>query len=724
MRFVTAYNTKLQSNNYLLIQDQTNAYALFVTRKPSKASPPLALRPPRLAPLGDGPPRFTEGHEDRFDLSLRVGAVYDILRHKDTPTPLSIAIYGDWGSGKTTAMRWLEANLQDWNEQSREKGKLTVLPVWFAPWKYQDQEDVWRGLIGQVIVACLTKEDDVQTLYEDMKDFAVFLGRSFVSLLSGLKFTAGISQDIKAQFDGERIRELQGHVEAYFNPQNAYTNQFEHALNQWVDRHAGQKGERIVVFIDDLDRCMPEISLKVLEALKLYLDIPGLIFVVGVDRQVVDQLVQGHYERYGLSPDKSRYYLAKMFPVEVEVGPTDIQVEAYLGTLLSNNKQWNELSSKEQEIFQNVINHLADRSPREVRRLVDSALIRGAGARLYAEEKGSAATLTVAQGIQVYLTERVLAQPEHNRASLVRQQRGNLFFKSWSEIASADVERASASLPADLVRRLTAVEDSEHAKEASIGTTSMRRQPPERVLQDVPDAYRELVADPTFHPLLELLADAQLGQLLRLPWPEEAVALSQGSEPRSELAQIREAMARSLGISVEVLPTHDPKKIARLDLKGAEISDLSPLQGLTGLSVLIISGTPVSDLLPLQGLIGLSALYLSGTPVSDLSPLQDLDGLLELDLKGTQVSDLSPLQDLAGLHWLDLQGTEVRDLSPLQGLTGLEVVNLQGTQVSDLSPLQGLKSLKIVKISASNITRDELDRFRVVHPKTTIIIDD
>jgi Leucine-rich repeat (LRR) protein len=56
-------------------------------------------------------------------------------------------------------------------------------------------------------------------------------------------------------------------------------------------------------------------------------------------------------------------------------------------------------------------------------------------------------------------------------------------------------------------------------------------------------------------------------------------------------------------------------------------------------------------------------LYLSGTDISDLSPLAGLTGMHTLYLIGTKASDLSPLAGLTGLHTLELCGTEVSDAS-------------------------------------------------------------
>ena len=64
--------------------------------------------------------------------------------------------------------------------------------------------------------------------------------------------------------------------------------------------------------------------------------------------------------------------------------------------------------------------------------------------------------------------------------------------------------------------------------------------------------------------------------------------------------------------------------LEHLDLRNTQVSDLSPLAGLTNLRYLYLSRTQVSDLRPLAGLTRLRYLYLSGTQVEDLSPLAGL----------------------------------------------------------------------------------------------------
>ena len=103
------------------------------------------LKPPWLSIEPDQPLSAKTLGADDFDLGLRIDPIYDILRHPETKTPMAAAIYGDWGAGKTSAMKWLEGRLTDWNERaSRSHGprrarKISASPAAISP------GDIWPG---------------------------------------------------------------------------------------------------------------------------------------------------------------------------------------------------------------------------------------------------------------------------------------------------------------------------------------------------------------------------------------------------------------------------------------------------------------------------------------------------------------------------------------------------------------------------------------------------
>ena len=303
--------------------------------------------------------------------------------------------------------------------------------MWFFPWKYHSREDVWRGLISEVIIHSLKIENaDVSRAIKAAKQFGMFLGRSFLQVLSGAEVGTG-PQGAKVKLEG--IKDIPDIYRECVKPEKAFLNEFEDALRSWVEDTV-QDDKRLAIFIDDLDRCMPEVALEVLEALKLYLRIKNIIFIVGVDPKVVEDLVKRHYETLGLKDEKSTKYLQKMFQVEVDLGPSAEQIDTFMKEQLVEIGQWKDLEETVQDIFLERIKNLAENNPREVKRLINSALMLGAGAVMKEEREWK--NVKFEQGVQFFFIRRILRN--HDLAAKLRETPLNDFFVEWSKIACED----------------------------------------------------------------------------------------------------------------------------------------------------------------------------------------------------------------------------------------------------------------------------------------------
>jgi hypothetical protein len=424
--------------------------------------PEVALAPPEMTILADHPSKSAEESPDLLNLESRLAVVLDILRHRQTNCPITVAIYGDWGTGKTSAMRWLERQLQAWNKQSASDraGHCRVYPIWFDPWKYHTREDVWRGIISEVIlalfrVANLDRQNFVPRMVQAAKQFGAFLGKGFLHALAhtDIKLKAdALGSGGELSVKGEMFRDIYDEFDKASQPQKAFLNQFEDALKSWVQSFLDRKGniftERIALFIDDLDRCLPDVTLEVLEAIKLYLNIEPLMFVVGIDRTVVAAIVAKHYQENGL-PRKSEQYLDKIFQVEIQIPPSERQMHAFLNHQIafldeSSGGYWNRMLSGESEYktaLESGIRHLARYNPREIKRLLNSALLRGRAAAanpaLLTEFSGE--NLRFAQGVQVFLVQRIVRNKMSNASRLLLEQNALQWFERLSDFLRANL---------------------------------------------------------------------------------------------------------------------------------------------------------------------------------------------------------------------------------------------------------------------------------------------
>ena len=400
----------------------------------------FAHQPPKIAILSDHPARHSgeeiEYDRDLFGLESRLSSVFDILRHRNTRCPLTIALYGDWGTGKTSAMRWLENGLRNWNKlhSDERKNHPRVHPVWFDPWRYHSREEVWRGIIAEVILALfkvenLKRQDILPRMAAAAKKFGAFLGRGFLHALAGTEVelepeVVGTKAG-KVTFKGEALRDIWDEYDKAAHPEQAHLNQFEDTLASWVQdflpKTDGAFSERIAIFIDDLDRCLPDVTLEVLEALKLYLAIEPLVFVVGLDRNVVDAVVAEHYHKSGVEKIKARDYLNKIFQVEMTVPPSEEQMSGFMerqiGALnAATDGYWRETldATGYGNALESALRELARHNPREVKRLLNGALLRGRAAALARELDEKLGmdeyqrACRFAQGVQVLILQRLI----------------------------------------------------------------------------------------------------------------------------------------------------------------------------------------------------------------------------------------------------------------------------------------------------------------------------
>ncbi len=730
------------------------------------------LKPPEMTILADHAILHGDRREDdRLDLPPKLAAVFDILRNKSTQTPIAVAVFGGWGTGKSSAMRWLSDRLRQWSQQDEKKreGHAAIETVWFDPWKYQTREDVWRGLIAEVILACLEvgrpkPETKLQYIERAARQFGAYVGRPFLAALARIKIKANLGDkntaSVGGEISGEAFTAVLDELRKVRKPHTPYLNEFEGALKTWVEEFFPQTVKRgtprrLALLIDDLDRCLPAVSLQVLEALKLYLNIPGLVFVVGLDRAVLEAVVRTEHAKYGVSEEKSREYLGKMFQVQVDIPPTQAEAREFLTAQIgeldkASEYKWGRLldasspdvDGRNREIIESKIAVLGRDNPREIKRMLNSVLLRAWAAaendKLDPKAKGNAEqrrALRFAQGAQIFLVQRFLWRGLEREDLLLRDDVQE-FFVSWSEFvrkypdfkpweqdgcdATTRDAQSDDAVGVNVLQQDEASARKERYFKQADSTSGAEAAAPET------KEYAELRAK---EPVKQLLADKHLWELMHIPFSHDVAAACAVTPPASDKAAsprrpppadeggegkggvtprggpippgdwphaLAVAVARQLDKPLAELTEADVQQLAALDLSGnVEVADLTPLSGLTALQRLYLNQTGVTDLTPLAGLTGLQELWLNQTGVTDLTPLAGLTALQWLWLNQTGVTDLTPLAGLTGLQGLRLSQTGVTDLTPLAGLTGLQELWLNQTGVTDLTPLRGLPKVRV-----------------------------
>ncbi|MCY4604904.1 MAG: T9SS type A sorting domain-containing protein [Gemmatimonadetes bacterium] len=158
-----------------------------------------------------------------------------------------------------------------------------------------------------------------------------------------------------------------------------------------------------------------------------------------------------------------------------------------------------------------------------------------------------------------------------------------------------------------------------------------------------------------------------------------------------------------------------------------DISNLSPLTGLTNLTGLWLEANSIADVSPLAGLTNLTGLWLYANNIADVSPLAGLTNLTGLWLYANSIADVSPLAGLTRLEIMSLGTNSIADVSPLAGLTNLTILRLYANSITDVSPLAGLTRLELLRLDANNISDvsplSGLTRLESLSLKSNIISD-
>lgn len=252
---------------------------------------------------------------------------------------LVIGLYGPWGCGKT---RWLRDIQERFRPDGIDASEIT-LPVFFNAWRFEKEDHM-------IIPLLKTAEHELRNLEQYttgdwLKERVKLLGESIIAIGSGLKLGFGLPLGPRLDIDFEKMLKIEKkrHSEILNSKksildeyESIYFNLVEHMLKltgrnvtekstdkkilnllffmddfirlkkqilklngkNIIEKSMDKKKLNFLFLIDDLDRCLPEKALDMLESIKLFLEVPGCAFVLGIDDEVVERGVIHRYRDY------------------------------------------------------------------------------------------------------------------------------------------------------------------------------------------------------------------------------------------------------------------------------------------------------------------------------------------------------------------------------------------------------------------------------------------
>ncbi|RRD34802.1 AAA family ATPase [Fusobacterium nucleatum] len=280
--------------------------------------------------------------QDSFNISKYINGLVNFI--KSCNTPMTIAVQGDWGTGKTSIMTMIKNEL-------RNSKNLNL--VWFNTWQFSQ-----FNLGDKLPLTMLNKLVNEVSNNKESENFK-YIKKAMVGVADAiLGHISGGALEVSSFLDNE---------ENLFEAVERLKESFQKLVNE----KAGDEG-RVIIFIDDLDRIEPERAVELLEVLKIFLDCEKCIFVLAIDYSVVTRGVKVKYGN-DFSESKGKSFFDKIIqvPFKMPVGSYDISLYV--------KKCFEDIGLEvEEEVlpqYINLIKYSIGNNPRSMKRLFNSFLL-------------------------------------------------------------------------------------------------------------------------------------------------------------------------------------------------------------------------------------------------------------------------------------------------------------------------------------------------------------
>ncbi len=265
--------------------------------------------------------------------------------------PITFAVYGPWGSGKTTFLRYFLSAVNrrdqaDAGQNSSEEVGGDAVTIWFEPWRYEREPDLLIPLLTEIVASAqksikrsnAAKQKVVKTgmrLLGRVAKAAARTATGFVAERIGVERgeIERIGQDFMSFYEGEsnRFQYPESENEQF---KRDFEDLIRFAATGRLNGALDDDAKPVIIFVDDLDRCESEQVKRLLESMKNFLWVPGVVYVLALDRaQVTLALAEPYVDIFkgSLEADSSetplaqareraKSYLEKFFLYEFDIG--------------------------------------------------------------------------------------------------------------------------------------------------------------------------------------------------------------------------------------------------------------------------------------------------------------------------------------------------------------------------------------------------------------------
>lgn len=309
--------------------------------------------------------------EDQLGLKDYADVMNDFIT--ECQTPLTIGIQGDWGIGKTSLLNMIREKLH------YGKGRATPYPtIDFNTWQYSmfGQEEYLPIACIKALINQVEKIAPANDISSSVSEKARRAGKTVAHIASSMSIGfmgASVSMEgVKEAYEDDETPKFEDLSEAIVT----LKEEFAELIQAAIETQAPEV-DRIVIFIDDLDRVKPVRALELLEVLKNFLDVPGCIFLLAVDYEVVRT---GMRQKLGpeMQESSGKSFFDKIINVPFNMPTTSYDLGNYIIRLLRSSgfaHKGTKVTTQDKEFYEQVTSVTVGRNPRNIKRVVNYAVL-------------------------------------------------------------------------------------------------------------------------------------------------------------------------------------------------------------------------------------------------------------------------------------------------------------------------------------------------------------
>lgn len=273
----------------------------------------------------------------------------DLLRKiilNDAMLPISIGVFGNWGSGKSSLMLLLQQSLQEW-EESQQNEHSIILQVYFNSWQFESYDSTKLTMIESILEAL---DKDINTrinVFERADDLLARINFLKVGIFILKKAYDNLTPDwlkkwLPKKDDIDKITGKDKYNNLLEDVTKGNTSKFIATFRElFEDLVEDMRYKAVIVYVDDLDRCDPKRIIGCLEAVKLFVNVNKTAFVIGADERIIEYAISQHYPIQMKKEDISSPfsdYLEKLIQLPYKLPRlSDNEQETYITLLLCKN---------------------------------------------------------------------------------------------------------------------------------------------------------------------------------------------------------------------------------------------------------------------------------------------------------------------------------------------------------------------------------------------------